>query len=307
MLIYSLQKLFSSLITLFVAATLIFFLLRVAPGGPFDDERAVPAEVQANILKRYDLDRPVLAQYWSWLKSAAQGDFRESFQNLDVPVSEIIGGALPASFQLGGLALAISLALGIPLGCIAAWKQNTWLDTSAMFLAVAGVSLPNYLVASLLVVVFSFWFSWLPPALWEGPESMILPVVTLALRPLAMVARLIRASMLEAFSTDYIRTAHAKGLQPLWVVFKHALRNSLIPVTSLIGVIAANLVTGSFVIETFFQIPGLGRHFVQSIINRDYPLAMGAALTYGLVLVVCTLLTDLLLAWADPRLRLQNG
>jgi oligopeptide transport system permease protein len=303
MLKFALKRFLGALPTLWLLATLTFFLLRLAPGGPFDTDRAWPPEVQANIERKYGLDKPIVAQYAQWLADLARGDLRESFQYLGRPVTEIISQSLPTSFALGGMALLFAAGLGIPLGAIAAWKRGTWLDSSAVFVAIAGVSLPSYLVASLLILVFSFWLQWLPPALWDSPASWVLPTITLGSRPLAIVARLTRASMLEALQSDYIRTAYSKGLSSSQVIFKHALRNSLIPVITVLGPVAAGLVTGSFLVEVVFQIPGIGRHFVQAVINRDYPLVMGVTLVYGAVLLASNLVVDLAYGVIDPRVR----
>lgn len=302
---YMIRRLLGAIPTLFLLATLTFFTLRLAPGGPFDSDRAFPPEIQANIEKKYGLDQPVYIQYANWLKDVGRGDFHESFQYIGQPVTSIITDSLPTSMVLGFWSLVFAIVIGIPLGAIAAWKQNSWWDLSAMFLAVSGVSLPSYLVASFLILVFSLWLGWLPPALWEGPSSMILPVITLGLRPLAIIARLTRASMLEVLNADFIRTAYGKGLGDMSVIFKHALKNSLIPVLTTLGPLSANLVTGSFLVEIVFQIPGMGKHFVAAVINRDYPLVMGVTLVYGAILVISNLLVDLAYAWADPRIRLS--
>jgi oligopeptide transport system permease protein len=304
MVLYAIRRLAGAIPTLLLLATLTFFTLRLAPGGPFDAERAFPADIQANINQKYELDQPIPVQFVHWMRDVMQGDLRESFQYLGRPVSAIIGEAMPVSGLLGFLALALSIAIGIPLGCVAAWKKDGWVDASAMFFAVAGVSLPSYLVASLLVLVFSLWLGLVPPALWEGPSTMVLPVITLALRPIALVARLTRSTMIEALSSDYVRTAYGKGLDHSKVIFKHALKNSLIPVVTLLGPLAANLVTGSFLVEMVFQIPGLGKHFVTAVVNRDYPLVMGLTLTYGVILTLSNLLVDMLYGWVDPRIRL---
>lgn len=306
MLKFVLKRCLGALPTLWLLSTLTFFLLRLAPGGPFDTDHAWPPEIKANIERKYELDQPILTQYTHWLGDVARGDLRESFQYLGRPVTEIISQSLPTSVALGAMALLLAVGLGIPLGVIAAWKRGTWLDASAVFLAIAGVSLPSYLVASLLILVFSFWLQWFPPALWDGPASWILPAVTLGSRPLAIVARLTRASMLEALQADYIRTAYSKGLPTTSVIFKHALRNSLIPVITVLGPVAAGLVTGSFLVEVVFQIPGIGRHFVQAVINRDYPLVMGVTLVYGVVLLGSNLLVDLAYGVIDPRMRVAS-
>ncbi|MBY0471309.1 ABC transporter permease [bacterium] len=305
---YFTTRLGSALITLFFLAVITFFTLRLAPGGPFDTERATTPEIQASINQQYGLDRPLIVQFADWFAGAAKGDLKTSFQYLGRPVSEIIFGALPNSLVLGGWALLFAVALGLPLGALAAWKQNTVWDFSAMFAAVAGVCLPSYLVASVLILVFSMWLHWFPPALWEGPQSYVLPVITLGLRPMAILARLIRASMIEVLRSDYIRTARAKGLSQGSVVMKHALKNSLIPVVTLLGPIMANLVTGSFLVEYVFEIPGMGKHFITSVINRDYPLALGVTLIYGVILISCNFFVDVAYGYIDPRIRvLEEG
>lgn len=301
---YLVRRIAGAIPTLLVLATLTFFTLRLAPGGPFDSDHAFPAEVRQAIEAKYELNQPVWAQYLSWLSGVLRGDFKESFQYLGRPVADIIRESMPISFLVGGLSLVFAILAGIPLGALAAFKRNSFWDASAMFFAVSGVSLPSYLVASVLVLVFSLQLGWLPPALLEGPSSLVLPVLTLGLRPMAMIARLTRATMIEALNSDYIRTALGKGVGTSSVVFKHALKNSLIPVITILGPIAANLVTGSFLVEIVFQLPGMGKHFVTAVLNRDYPLVMGVTLVYGLILMTANLLVDVLYAWIDPRIKL---
>lgn len=304
MIAYALRRGLGALPTLFILAAITFFLLRFAPGGPFDTERAFPPEVQAAIEAKYGLDQPLPVQFFQWMGDLLRGDLRESFQYIGRPVAEILAESLPASLQLGVLALILSVALGLPLGAVAAWKRNTGWDFSAVFITVAGVSLPSYLVASFLILVFSLQLGWFPPALWEDWTSMVLPVLTLSTRPLALIARLTRTSTLEALASDYVRTAYGKGLASRTVVFRHALRNALIPVVTLLGPVTANLLTGSFLVEVVFQIPGIGRHFVNAVLNRDYPLVMGITLLYGVILISCNLAVDLAYGWVDPRIRM---
>ena len=306
MFIYSIRRLASALPLLFFAATLVFFLMRLAPGGPFDGEREWPPEIKANVLSAFELDKPVTTQYLHWLRDVLKGDLRKSFQYPERTVTEIIGNAMPTSLYLGFLALSFAVIIGVPLGAAAAWKQNSWWDHSAMFVAISGVSVPPYLIASLLVMIFAMWLGWLPPALWDEPGSSILPAITLGWRPMAMVARLTRATMLEAFHADYVRTAYSKGVPDIIVIFKHALRNSLVPVLTLLGPVTAHLVTGSFLVELVFEIPGMGKHFVQAVTNRDYTLVMGVTILYGSILIVSNLVVDLLCAWVDPRIRLEG-
>jgi oligopeptide transport system permease protein len=303
---FFLKRLLQSFVTLSILATITFFLLRLAPGGPFDGEKVWPAEIQANINAKYGLDKPLITQFTTWAGDALHGDFRESFHYIGVPVSEIIGDAIIPSLQLGGLALLLSVVIGLLLGILAAWKRGSFWDVSSMLIALTGITLPSYLVGTLLVLLFSNYLGILPPALWEDKASMVLPVITLSLRPLAIIARMTRTTLLEILHSDYIRTAYSKGLDDSTVLFKHALRNALIPVVTLLGPIAASLITGSYVVETVFQIPGLGQYFISSVINRDYPLVMGMTLMFGTILIVCNFLVDLAYSWIDPRIRLET-
>lgn len=303
MISYFLKSVMQAILTLTLLVTLTFFLLRLAPGGPFDGERVWPAEIQANIDAQYGLNQPLLIQFAQYTRRLARGDLNESFHYLGTPVTEIIRDAIPASMELGSLAFILSVFFGILLGVISAWKRGSLVDFSAMFIAVSGITLPTYLVGTLLVLLFSNNLGWLPPALWEDKRSMILPTLTLSLRPLAIIARMTRTSLLEVLHADYIRTAYGKGLNESQVLFKHALKNALIPIVTTLGPIAASLVTGSYVVETIFQIPGLGQYFITSVINRDYPLVMGMTLTYGSILILCNLCVDLTYGLIDPRMR----
>ena len=302
---YIVQRLLSAFLTLLLLAALTFFLLRLAPGGPFDGDKSFPPEIRANIERRYGLQEPLPEQFVSWMRDVARGDFRESFQHDGMPVQDIIADALPVSFQLGGLATLISLLLGVPLGLLAGARHSSWIDRSILFFTAIGTSLPSYLFASLLILVFALHLQWFPVALWEEPLSVVLPSLTLALRPLSLITQIMRASVLECLTTDWVRTALSKGLTESQVLLKHILRNSLIPLTSLLAPIVAGLLTGSFLVELTFQIPGLGKHFVSGVLNRDYPLVMGVTLTYGVILLGFTLAADLLSAWFDPRIRLE--
>jgi oligopeptide transport system permease protein len=286
-----------------LAAT--FVLLRLVPGGPFDGDRAWPPEIKRHLEARYGLDQPVPEQLARWLKGVAKGDLGESLEYLDRPVTGIIAEALPVSLLLGSAALALSVSLGVLIGGVSAWKKDTWADRSLSLAMMVGLSLPAYLPASLLILLFALWLGWFPPARWDEASSAVLPVLTLAIRPTAIIARLTRAEAIEALGADYVRTALGKGLSVRAAVFRHALRNSLIPVLSQLGQIAAHLMTGSFLVETIFQIPGLGTHFVQAVLNRDYPLVMGLTLVYGTALILCNLAVDFAYTWADPRIRLD--
>ena len=304
MIIFIAKRLLSAVPTLLALMTLTFFIMKVVPGGPFDEEKALPPEIKANLNAKYHFDEPVWKQYARYLGDVAHGDFGPSYRYLGGrTVNDIIADALPVSVELGFYAIILAIVVGVPVGVLAAWQKNSWLDFSAMFWAMAGVSLPNFLVASILVLVFSVHLGWLPPALWEDWRSAVLPVITLAVRPLALIARLTRASMLEALTTDYVRTAQAKGLGTISVLFKHALKNALVPVVTLTGPLVAAVITGSFVVEYFFAIPGLGKHFVSAVTDRDYPLIMGVTIVYGVIVIGANLLVDLAYAWIDPRIR----
>jgi oligopeptide transport system permease protein len=291
--------------TLFVLATITFFLLRLVPGGPFDSEKALPPDIKANVEAKFGLDKPLYRQYIDYLAGVSRFDFGPSFRYLGRDVTEIILDTLPTSMELGIYALLLAVALGIPLGILSAYRQNSWLDFSAMFLAVACISLPSYFVGAILIYVFSLQLNLFPPALWEEWVHKVLPTVTLGTRPAALIARLTRAALLESIRSDYVRTARAKGLSEARVILKHALRNSLIPVVTLLGPLAAYIVTGTFVIEYIFAIPGMGRYFIDAVTNRDYPLVMGVTMVFGFMLVVANLLVDLAYAIIDPRIRMR--
>ncbi|MFK8137088.1 MAG: ABC transporter permease [Bdellovibrionales bacterium] len=300
------KRLGGTVFVLFVIATTTFLMLRFLPGGPFDTDKALPPEVMANIEAKYNLDKPLLEQYGIYMGRLIQGDFGESYKYVGRGVTDIIVESLPNSLQLGFYSLLLSFLVGIPLGVLAASKHNTIWDTSAMFVAISGVALPSFLVGPILVLIFSYYMNWFPPALWEGPSYYVLPVLTLGLRPAAIIARLTRSSVLDTIGEDFIRTAMAKGLAYKIVLFKHVLRNSLIPVVTMSGPLVANILSGSFIIEMIFAVPGLGKHFVQSVTNRDYPLVLGVTLLYAALLVVANLLVDLLYVVIDPRIQVQS-
>jgi oligopeptide transport system permease protein len=305
MIVFLARRFLTILATLFVLATITFFLLRVVPGGPFDSDKALPPDIKANVEAKFGLDKPLSAQYFGYLGALLRFDFGPSFKYIGRDVTEIISDTLPTSMELGLYALLLSILLGIPLGIISAYKQNTWVDFSAMFLAVAGISLPSYFVGAILIYVFSLQLDLLPPALWEEWQSKILPTITLGTRPAALIARLTRAALLESIRSDYVRTARAKGLKESTVILKHALRNSLIPVVTLIGPLAAYVVTGTFVIEYIYAIPGMGKYFIDAVTNRDYPLVMGVTMVYGFMLVFANLLVDMAYVIIDPRIRIR--
>jgi oligopeptide transport system permease protein len=311
-LVYLLKRTLEAFATLFVIASLTFLLLRILPGGPFDSEKALPPEIKANIEARYGLNKPILEQYGDYLLGLATGDWGESYKYIGRSVTDIIAETLPVSAELGFYSLILSLMIGIPLGVLAAAKHNTWFDTTAMLIAISGVALPSFVVGPILVMIFSFGipFSFLhgslPPALWDGWQYMILPIVTLGIRPAAIYARMTRGTVLEAIRQDYVRTARAKGVPERTVLFHHVLRNSLIPVLTITGPLVAGLLSGSFIIEVIFAIPGIGKHLVSSVSNRDYPLVLGLTLLYSALLVVSNLVVDILYSMVDPRMRVEK-
>lgn len=292
-----------ALLTLWLLATLCFVLLRAAPGGPFDSEKAAPPEVQAALAARYRLDRPLVAQYGAWLGDVLHGDLGPSFQYPDYTVNQLVGQALPVSALNGALALLLALALGVPLGTWAALRAGSWLDRGLMLVAGLGLAVPKYVVAPLLVLLFAVTLHWLPAGGWGEPGNLVLPVIALALPNLAYCARLTRASMLDVLGAEYLAAARARGLSEARLLFAHALRPALLPVAAWLSPALINIVTGSAVVEQVFGIPGMGRFFVQGALNRDYTLVLGVVLVVGALIVLINALVDALRAWMDPRLR----
>lgn len=310
MLVYVVKRLLEAVFVIFVIATLTFLLLRFLPGGPFDAEKALPPDIKANIEARYGLNKPMGEQYIDYMTGLLRGDLGESYKYIGRPVSEIIGESLPTSFQLGVYSILLAFALGIPIGVFAASKHNTLLDNALMVMSISGVSLPSFIVGPLLVMIFSFgvpisaFVGLLPPALWESPIYYIMPVITLGLRPAAIIARMTRSSMLDVIQADFVRTAKAKGVAAHVVLYKHVLKNSLIPVLTIAGPLVAGVLSGSFIVEIVFGIPGMGKHLVQSVTNRDYPLILGMTLVFSTMLVLANLVVDLLYTVVDPRIKL---
>jgi oligopeptide transport system permease protein len=291
--------------TLWAIATLTFFLVRLAPGGPFLSERSIPEAVTQQLMHTYGLDRPLPVQYGRFLANAVRLDFGPSYKFPARQVREIILEAFPVSAELGGWALLLALLVGVPIGVLAAQRQNTALDHASMALALAGVSIPSFVLGPVLVLGFSLTLFLFPPARWEGPSSRVLPVVTLSTAYVAYIARLTRAGMLEVLRQDYIRTARAKGLPERSVIGKHALKLGVLPVVSYLGPAAARIVMGSIVVESIFAVPGLGRYLVNGAFNRDYTLVMGVVLFYAGFLMVLNLLVDIAYGWLDPRVELR--
>lgn len=305
MLGYAFRRLLGAVPTIFVIITIAFFLMRVAPGGPFDQERTLEPQVMANLNAAFGLDEPLWQQYLRYLGNLATGDLGPSFVYRDFSVQQLLGAGLPISVQLGVSALALALLLGGTLGIIAALRQNSPVDYLVIAVATFGITVPNFVVAPILSLVFGVWLGLLPAGGWEdfSLAHMALPVITLALPQVAVIARLIRGAMLEALRSDHVRTARAYGLPNTMVVGVHALRAASLPVLSYLGPAAAALLTGSVVVETIFGIPGIGRYFVQGALNRDYTLVMGTVVIVAVFVVVFNLVVDLLYAAIDPRVR----
>jgi oligopeptide transport system permease protein len=306
-LIYALRRIAGLVPTLFVLLTLSFFIIRLAPGGPFDQEQALPPAIRANLDAAYGLDQPLLTQYGRYLGGVVRGDLGPSFRYKDFRVTELIGAGLPLSLTIGLAATLLALLLGVPLGVYAAWRANSWLARGLMNLSMLGVVLPGYVVGPVLALVFGIYWPLFRVAGYEPGDAsfLVLPVVTLALPVIAYLAQLTRSSMQEVLQSNFMRTARAKGLGTRILLFRHALRPSLVPVVSYLGPAVAFIITGSLVVETVFGLPGSGRYLVQGALSRDYTLVMGMIIVYGVFTLLCNLVADLLYGWLDPRVRLS--
>jgi oligopeptide transport system permease protein len=302
---YIIRRLLQFIPVILAVTIFTFMMVRVIPGGPFDriGDKTLPPEIVANLEAKYALDKPVWQQYLDYLWDLLHFDLGPSLHYRTRTVNDIIGESLPISAQLGVMSVLLSLVIGIPMGCIAALKHNTTIDYVSTFIAILGRSIPSVVLGPVSIWLFALVLGWFPVARWEGPKYWVLPVFTLGTAYSAGIARLTRGSLLEVLREDYIRTARAKGLREAVVVARHALKNALIPVITYLGPILAGVLTGTFVTEQIFGIPGLGKHFVESVNNRDYPLVVGTALLYALLLVTANLLVDITYAWLDPRIR----
>ncbi len=310
MLSYAVRRILGAIPTLFIIITLAFFMMRLAPGGPFDSARRIPPEIEHNIEKAYNLDKPVYQQYLLYLGDLAHGDLGPSYKNRDFSVAQLIATGLPVSARLGISAMVIAVIFGIALGTLAALRQNSATDYGVMSVAMAGITIPTFVTAPILTLIFGVYglhlFGYdftLPVGGWNGGafRNMILPVTTLALPQIAIIARLVRGSMVEVLHSNYVRTARAKGLPDYLVVWRHALRAGLLPLVSYLGPAVAGILTGSLIVEQIFGLPGIGRYFVQGALNRDYTLVMGVVITYAALVILMNLVADLLYAVLDPR------
>jgi oligopeptide transport system permease protein len=288
---------------LFAVSLITFVLMHMVPGGPWSGDRNLPPGVTRSIANQYHLNEPIWQQYGRWVFDFIRGDLGPSFKYADRSINQIVAEGLPATVHLGLMAFVLSIAVGIPLGIIAALGHNRWPDYLATFVSMIGISTPSFVLAILLIVVFSVWLKILPPLGWKGPDTWVMPVIALSGYQIAQIARYTRASMLEVTRKDYVRTAHSKGIRERAVVVRHMIRNALIPVVTILGPILAFLVTGSFIIEAFFGIPGIGRYYVQGIVQRDYSLIMAMTVIYAFAVAALNVVVDVLYGYIDPRIR----
>ncbi|MGV3003459.1 oligopeptide ABC transporter permease OppB [Vibrio sp. E150_018] len=302
---FILKRLIEAIPTLLVLITVSFFLMRFAPGNPFSSERPLPPEVMANINAKYGLDQPVLVQYTTYLTNILQGDFGPSFKYQDYTVNELVYAALPVSAKVGFFAFVFTVIMGVGVGTIAALRQNTWVDYTIMSTAMLGVVMPSFVLAPVLIYIFSINLGWFPAGGWKdgGFQYLFLPMVGMSLLYVATFARITRGSMIETLNSNFIRTARAKGLSYKYIIFKHALKPALLPVVSYMGPAFVGIITGSVVIETIFGLPGIGKLFVNAAFNRDYSLVMGITILIGFLFILFNAIVDVLLAYIDPKIR----
>ena len=305
MLRFLLRRVLLGIPVLVAVATLTFLIMHWVPGGPFDTEKILPPAIIANIEAKYHLDQPVGIQYLLYMKQLLQGDLGPSYKYIGREVSDILRDTFPVSFTLGMCAVLVVLGMGVPAGIISAYWKNSLLDRSILLFAAMGISIPSFVLGAVSVWIFSHQWHLLPPALWEGPRYMILPAFALGAGFAGYIARLTRTTVLDVLSSDYIRTARAKGLTEFKILIKHVLINSIYPIVSVMGPLTAGLVTGSFVIEFVFSIPGMGRFFITAVTNRDYPLIMGVTLVYAVLIVVANIVVDIIYGWLDPRVSVK--
>lgn len=308
MLVFIIKRLLQAIPVLFLVATVTFFMVRAAPGGPFDKDRSIPPEVMTQLNKRYHLDDPLWKQYVDYMGNVVQGDFGPSFKYASHSVTELIAAGLPATLELSLYAILFALVVGLPIGILAALKRNTLLDYIPMSTAMIGICMPTFVLGPILLLIFGIWLGWLPVAGWgQISGDKILPSVTLGSVYAAYIARICRGGMLEVFSQDYIRTARAKGLSTMRIVVVHALRGGISPVISFLGPAIAGLLAGSFVVESIFQIPGLGRFYVMAAFNRDYTMILGLTIFFAFLIILFNLIADIVLVWINPKIRQEIG
>ena len=303
---FLLRRLLVAIPTLLLVITAAFFMMRAAPGNPFENARKLPVEVEKNIMAKYGMDRPLAVQYAAYLGGVAHGDFGPSLKYADKSVLDIVRQGFPTSLTIGVAALTLASVLGVFLGVMAALRQNQAFDSATMALAILGVCIPTFVTGPILLQVFASWLGWAPTGgVSNGARSLILPVVTLALPQIAIISRLTRAGMIEALRSNYVRTARAKGLPTSAIVFKHALRAGILPLVSYLGPACAGLVTGSLVVEQVFNLPGLGKSFITGALQRDYTVVMGVVILYATLILALNLIADIVQAMLDPRVKLS--
>jgi len=303
---FIIKRLLSLIPTMFLIVTFSFFIIRIAPGGPFASEKKVTPEVMANLMHKYHMDEPLVKQYLRYMVDVLHGDLGPSFKNKDYTVNQLIGQSMPNSMILGVTALIIAVVLGTLVGLASAVKQNSWVDYTAMSFASLGISIPLFVVGPVAVLVFAMKLHWFPTSGWitsrAGMITLVMPACTLSLSYFASISRLTRASVLEVLRSDYIRTARAKGLHPTVILIKHVLKGALLPIVTYLGPAFAGIVTGSVVIEQIFLVPGIGNYFVKSALNRDYTLILGTVIVYSVILVIMNFIVDILYGFLDPRI-----
>ena len=304
---YVFRRLGGAIIILWVIITVTFALMHAIPGGPFTTEKKLPPQVKASIEAKYHLDDPVWKQYGDYLGGVMTGDLGPSYKYEGRSVNDIISDAFPISAQLGLLSLMVAVVGGIAAGAISAMRPNGIVDYAVTVLSTIGISVPTFIIGAVLVYVVGFELGWFPVALWRGPSYMVLPVLTLAAQPMAFIARLTRSGLLDVYQQEYIRTARAKGLDSWTILTRHALGNAILPVITYLGPLAASLLTGSFIVETIFAIPGLGQYFVTSIYNRDYTVILGITIFYSALVVFLNILVDMIYPLIDPRVTTEEG
>ncbi|MCR5545869.1 MAG: ABC transporter permease [Lachnospiraceae bacterium] len=302
---YIVKRILFGIATAFIVATLTFFIMNLVPGGPFLSEKAVTPAAQEALEAKYGLDKPLFQQYLTYMGDLVHGDLGDSLKKRGFTVNRIIETKFPVSAKLGGIAMLVAFFLGVPLGCIAAYKRSKLVDNIIIVFSTAGIAIPSFLSSTLLMYIFSTKLGLLPSLGLSEPKSYIMPVIALALYPTCYIARLMRSSMLDVIGQDYMRTARAKGVSTFLMIFKHALRNAILPVVTYMGPLLASLMTGSFIIEKIFTIPGLGHEFVGAITSRDYPLIMGTTIFLATFIIIMNVVVDILYAFIDPRIKLK--
>lgn len=307
MLRYIFKRILIGVLVLWLIATLTFFLARAMPGGPFTREKALPEAILKNLNARYHLDDPLLKQYVDYIKNIARGDFGPSFRYPTQTVNDLIARGFPVSATIGLLALTLALLVGIPAGIISALRQNQWQDGFWLFTTTVLISVPNFIIATLLMYAFAYKLRWFPPALWGTAKQAVLPTIALAGYPLAFMTKLMRSSALEVMGQDYIRTCKAKGMPRYILLYRHMLKNAILPILTILGPTTASILMGGLVIEKIFAIPGLGQHLINGIFNRDYTVIMGLTIFYAFLLITATLLVDISYCLIDPRINLSGG